>query len=641
MNGEDDIAVLDQQEDIDNLGYPVPVTDDFQSNLQLYISTGKPENDAASLHALRNAYHDLKLRYNEQTAKVHSMRQAIKDMEAQRIQNTNRPFIMNTTALAGAAGAGNQTASGAVEPNPHLRANLGYADSLQRQILRLKNTSAGREKEMERKYSDLYTKYKRLEADVNTLQLRNRKTTAELEKSANLLKDRDMLIEQLSDRKDLLEKKVGRQNPESFSEESRLQEKHMMGIMEYQTKYIDELKEKVQEQNSIINKQLDMIKTFCRNQKEAEAAASRNSDYQIQDSARRPDGESLLPLNVLEQHGAGARPRQSGALTISAQTHLQNTGSSPPSSSRQQYVPNQLDTPVYSRESLAEVEARRQNNSTLHQNFADARISRGPVMVQSPSSNQLPVPAPQPSHDAPDSPVLNRSPKMSSPKIPVNPSGSSYSMARYLDQQPGLRLEDASVLPDTIYQPSSDGRQGPMYENDQRLQALRIDDKKLTLNDTIYRSAAPQGSYTRLEDSGTVVLYPPLPSSQEANYENIKVFLPPTQEQANGDYANVSALIGRSDQSNGSNTQKCPVCNKNFLTTPIDKFQQHVLDCMDVNEEEGTPTLQNVSQGENGRECPMCTAVFPGGLPQEEFERHVQEHFGEDPMMERFEVLQA
>ncbi|XP_033732996.1 tax1-binding protein 1 homolog [Pecten maximus] len=633
MNGDDDIAVIDQQEDVDNLGYPVNVTDDFQSNstLQLYVGTGKPENDA-SLHALRNAYHDLKLRYNEQTSKVHSMRQAIKDMEAQRIQNTNRPFSLNTTAaFAGAAGAGtgNPTASGAVEANPHLRASLGYADSLQRQILRLKNTSAVREKDMERKYSDLYTKYKRQEADVNTLQLRNRKTTVELEKTSKLLKDREMLIEQLTNRNDVLEKMVSSQNPESFSEEIRLQEKHLMGIMEYQTKYIDELKDKVQEQNSIINKQLEMIRTFSRNQKEAEAAALRQG---------RPDGDSLFPYTE-EQQDAGARPRQSGALTISAQTQpVQATRSSPPSVSRQQHVPIQQET-TFGRESLADVEIRRKNDMTLHTNFADNRSTKLADVNQ--ASSQLPVPPN--SHDTPDSPILRRSPNLSSPKVPQNPSDSSYSMARYLDtesRQSRLQLEDVSTLPDTMYkmQPSSTGRQVPIYENEQRLHALRIDDKKLDFSDTIYRPAT-QKPYTRQEDGRTGHLYPPL--SQENNYENITVFLPPTQQQAEGDYANVSELMTHRSPSNVTEAQICPVCNKNFPANPIDDFQQHVLDCMDGGEEEGTSTLQNISQKENGRECPMCSAVFPGGLPQEEFERHVQEHFGEDPMMERFEVLQA
>ncbi|XP_060078055.1 uncharacterized protein LOC132557572 [Ylistrum balloti] len=639
MNGEDDIAVIDQQEDIDHLGYPVSVTDDYQSNstLQLYISSGKPENDA-SLHALRNAYHDLKLKYNEQTAKVHSMRQAIKDMEAQRIQSTNRPFNMNTSAaFAGAAGAGNPTASGAGEANSHLRANLGYADSLQRQIIRLKNTSAVREKEMERKYSDLYTKFKRLEADVNTLQLRNRKTTVDLEKTAKLLEDRETYIEQLIDRNNVLEKKVASQDPESFSEESRLQEKHLMGIMEYQTQYIDDLKKKVQEQNSIVNKQLEMIKTMSRIQKEAEAAALRNNSQALV-TARQPDGESLLPYNVVELQDTGARPRQLSTVTVSSQIQpMTNSQTSPRSVGRLHFVPTQQDTPVFARESLADVEARRKSDLTLHTNFADSR-NIGIPEVQ--ATSQLPVP--QNSHDTPDSPVLRRSPNMSSPKILMNPSDSSYSMPRYPDtenQKPRLHLADVSALQDTIYQPSNFGREGPLYEND-RLPAVRKDDKKLNFDETIYRSSATERPYPRLDDERTRVLYPPLASSTESNYENIKVFHPPTR-QVEGDYVNVTELGGHTNHPNGSETQRCPVCNKTFTTKSINEFQQHVFDCMDGGEEEGNSTIQNVSQGEIGRECPMCTAVFPGVLPQEEFERHVQEHFGEDPMMERFEVLQA
>lgn len=268
MNGDDDITVINP-DDMDNLDYPVSVTDDtINSTLQLYIGTGKSDtSDAASLHALRNAYHDLRLRYNEQTSKVNSMKQAIKDMEALRIQNGIRPYNLNAgAALAEAAGPGSQT-SGTVDSNPHLRANLGYAESLQRQIFRFKNNSAMREKDMEKKYTDLYSKYKRLEADVTTLQFRNRKTTAELEKCMNSLKVKDECIEQLTDRCKVLETKVGKQTPEMFSEESRLQEKQVVGIMDIQTQFIHELKQKIQEQNSMICKQLDMIRTVAESQK--------------------------------------------------------------------------------------------------------------------------------------------------------------------------------------------------------------------------------------------------------------------------------------------------------------------------------------------------------------------------------------
>lgn len=624
MNGDDDITVINP-DDMDNLDYPVSVTDDtINSTLQLYIGTGKSDtSDAASLHALRNAYHDLRLRYNEQTSKVNSMKQAIKDMEALRIQNGIRPYNLNAgAALAEAAGPGSQT-SGTVDSNPHLRANLGYAESLQRQIFRFKNNSAMREKDMEKKYTDLYSKYKRLEADVTTLQFRNRKTTAELEKCMNSLKVKDECIEQLTDRCKVLETKVGKQTPEMFSEESRLQEKQVVGIMDIQTQFIHELKQKIQEQNSMICKQLDMIRTVAESQKDA--ASIRHSDMPL-----RPDGDSLVPYHVAEQQRTHQPGRTEEIMPMfGAHGHpVQNTEGNPKMEGRQYVSPR---VPFTLRgESLADVEAQRQTE-VMVTNLADSHVPR--FQGDAPQQDQLTIPQQVPL-DTPDSPVMRRA-------AHAFPTDNPYALTRYLDpeeRQSRVRLDDASVLQYTLDQPGAGvARQDPTYRNEQRLQAMKIGDKKLHFNDTIYRELEGQDR--------TGVLYPPKLPTQENNYENINVYRPPTELESEMDYVNVSELIERrdevtslSDRQIGSESQKCPVCSKNFSTKAIDKFQQHVLECM---EDDHMTMVQQPSPPPNNstRECPMCSAVFPGVLLQEEFERHVQEHFGEGPVGERFEVL--
>jgi hypothetical protein len=89
------------------------------------------------------------------------------------------------------------------------------------------------------------------------------------------------------------------------------------------------------------------------------------------------------------------------------------------------------------------------------------------------------------------------------------------------------------------------------------------------------------------------------------------------------------------------NSQICPVCGQNFVNISMENFQMHVFHCMDDNSEE-CMTLRNTSPPQTSdrdvRICPMCDASYPSEL-QSEFERHVQEHFGEDPIGDRFEVL--
>ncbi|XP_045209881.2 uncharacterized protein LOC123561513 [Mercenaria mercenaria] len=86
----------------------------------------------------------------------------------------------------------------------------------------------------------------------------------------------------------------------------------------------------------------------------------------------------------------------------------------------------------------------------------------------------------------------------------------------------------------------------------------------------------------------------------------------------------------------------CPVCNEEFSRLTQDQFQMHVFECFDTYDE-SPATLQPAAGGttnDDDRTCPMCGDVFPVTIPQETYEQHVLAHFGEDPMVERFELLQ-
>lgn len=106
---------------------------------------------------------------------------------------------------------------------------------------------------------------------------------------------------------------------------------------------------------------------------------------------------------------------------------------------------------------------------------------------------------------------------------------------------------------------------------------------------------------------------------------------------------NVHRLVQQETvEGNVSSVKICPVCNEEFSRLTLDQFQMHVFECFD-NCDESPATLQptaGASPNDDDRNCPMCGDVFPNTVSQEAYEQHVLSHFGEDPLVERFELLQ-
>lgn len=101
-----------------------------------------------------------------------------------------------------------------------------------------------------------------------------------------------------------------------------------------------------------------------------------------------------------------------------------------------------------------------------------------------------------------------------------------------------------------------------------------------------------------------------------------------------------SAVQEETGDGNVSDVKICPVCNEECSRLTLDQFQMHVFECFD-NVDESPATLQPASGGGNDddRICPMCGDGFPLTISQETYEQHVLSHFGEDPTVERFEIL--
>jgi hypothetical protein len=95
----------------------------------------------------------------------------------------------------------------------------------------------------------------------------------------------------------------------------------------------------------------------------------------------------------------------------------------------------------------------------------------------------------------------------------------------------------------------------------------------------------------------------------------------------------------------------CPVCNDTFPgSLTVEQFEVHVQSCIQLHEEDRERTLMGdegvmppslaAAGGRNMRTCPMCSELFHD-VSQEVYEKHVNEHFGEESLAASgFEVMQ-
>ncbi|KAL3837530.1 hypothetical protein ACJMK2_022880 [Sinanodonta woodiana] len=155
------------------------------------------------------------------------------------------------------------------------------------------------------------------------------------------------------------------------------------------------------------------------------------------------------------------------------------------------------------------------------------------------------------------------------------------------------------------------------------------------LNNSRYN---PSPVYPQLPGSGYTSACPqtsPVGTSQN-------IYMPPNVTQQ----ANTRDSRPVANTSSSDSEKICPLCKTNFSSLTMDDFQAHVFECFDGDENHHNtlvkpePRVQaKASSPSDDRTCPMCNAVFPHAIPQEEYERHVLEHFGEEPIIDRFEVL--
>ena len=202
MEKDEDIDIIDPSEGHQNSDSPPT----------FIIKSGTDENPQASHHALLQAYEDMKRRHQLMKSQNEVLRQTIMDMEYSRRGTRTNSNMFGAAGPIGASPGADQE-----DHNAQFKAQIGYAESVQRQLMRAQAKIIGLENELKElknkfinnknnttipdpgllhlKNVELNAKNMQLSEKINTL---NRDTQA----FKTILSEKDQLIQQLEKQKD-------------------------------------------------------------------------------------------------------------------------------------------------------------------------------------------------------------------------------------------------------------------------------------------------------------------------------------------------------------------------------------------------------------------------------------------------------
>ena len=202
MEKDEDIDIIDPSEGHQNSDSPPTFT----------IKSGTDENPQASHHALFQAYEDMKRRHQQVKSQNEVLRQTIMDMEYSRQGNRTNSNMCGAAGPVGASPGADQE-----DHNAQFKAQIGYAENVQKQLMRAQAKIIVLENELKElknklinnknnttitdpgllhlKNVELNTKNMQLSEKINTL---NRDTQT----FKSILSEKDKLIQQLEKQKD-------------------------------------------------------------------------------------------------------------------------------------------------------------------------------------------------------------------------------------------------------------------------------------------------------------------------------------------------------------------------------------------------------------------------------------------------------
>lgn len=638
------------------------------SNLQLSFTNHEKDG---SLHALQTAYSEVKKRLQEQVNRNAILQTSIREIEMQRMSG-GRP----NSGVFGAAGPPSEPEQ---DLQAQYRAEFGFAQSLERQVIRAKSTIS----KLESDNKLLVKKLTQQEEELKLCKTREFETRKENERLRAELNNNQVrtqehsvwLAEKQKKEEEIrnLRERLKGQGTELSSLNSITQEEEVRIIdqVERYSATIKNLKEQVKVQGQMLGKQKDAIKKLIESAKSASLSSS-TSRYAA-------EGASFYPTHSETEQPQKVTDYPNPTVDVYAERKPQLISNFP------------------TLQTMPLVDTSQTLKEQFHQlNFTkpdpDKKLFRGPTESEY---------------------NVTGYPKMYTPSVLTESKNSKntviggISRGGDIDETYPLAGKGVNI---SMKKPAS-SQDFSMYENLDMLTEMGNSERVRTNEDeTMQYTPSPGNHLFNLEDSDYVNLKDVHPVRGASNFPvispNVKVVplsddqrkmhrqpqehgtvggnSPPQSEirplstQVKGEErdrrnkVNVQSSLGRVPQENpqeipmkpeirtvpgssgtrpkqvvqktpSGNSQICPVCGQDFVNISMENFQMHVFHCMDNDGSEDCTTLHNVSptnqtSSKDVRICPMCDASYPSEM-QSEFETHVQEHFGEEPITDKFEIL--
>lgn len=638
------------------------------SNLQLSFTNHEKDG---SLHALQTAYSEVKKRLQEQVNRNAILQTSIREIEMQRMSG-GRP----NSGVFGAAGPPSEPEQ---DLQAQYRAEFGFAQSLERQVIRAKSTIS----KLESDNKLLVKKLTQQEEELKLCKTREFETRKENERLRAELNNNQVrtqehsvwLAEKQKKEEEIrnLRERLKGQGTELSSLNSITQEEEVRIIdqVERYSATIKNLKEQVKVQGQMLGKQKDAIKKLIESAKSASLSSS-TSRYAA-------EGASFYPTHSETEQPQKVTDYPNPTVDVYAERKPQLISNFP------------------TLQTMPLVDTSQTLKEQFHQlNFTkpdpDKKLFRGPTESEY---------------------NVTGYPKMYTPSVLTESKNSKntviggISRGGDIDETYPLAGKGVNI---SMKKPAS-SQDFSMYENLDMLTEMGNSERVRTNEDeTMQYTPSPGNHLFNLEDSDYVNLKDVHPGRGASNFPvispNVKVVplsddqrkmhrqpqehgtvggnSPPQSEirplstQVKGEErdrrtkVNVQSSLGRVPQENpqeipmkpeirtvpgssgtrpkqvvqktpSGNSQICPVCGQDFVNISMENFQMHVFHCMDNDGSEDCTTLHNVSptnqtSSKDVRICPMCDASYPSEM-QSEFETHVQEHFGEEPITDKFEIL--
>lgn len=574
--------MTEKDEDIDIID-PPEGHQNFDSPPTFVIKSGIDDNPRASHHALFQAYEDIKRKHQQLKSQYDILRQTVVDMEY------SRQGVRTHSNIFGAAGPAGASPADQDDQNAQVKAQIGYAESVQRQLTRAQAKIISLENEnkelksrcINNKNSVVHDSSALLQQKIMELNTRN----VELNTKNVSLTERINREVQLSKEKDEQIERLGKQKDPTI----------MTGPFVIK---IQELKTEIREKDEHIAALMERLKTVTKGyeskqDKSIEREWMPESGYNTrmnEDQQLLTVEESKQILYEIEKHKKTLR-NFLHQLKIQTET-IQKQGQIINELKRKTIATNNHRVPA-------------EGSISLHNREQSSSLSS--LMDTSPSKPVIGTGArpKDSSYALNNSRIFNAQSLLktnSSPVLsPIDESSNTISRGDTLFGQ-GVKNEYSNFVPLSVDNSSRNFM--PSDVGSKFSPSILVSRQSVENSPSVYTQA------TGIKESTAVI---------ESNHVT----------DANDIRPKLTAQV-------------CPVCNREFLSMSMEDFQQHVFECIDDGDDEPLQTLQNPTVGDSSgidRICPMCNKSFSNTLPLGDFEKHVQDHFNEESIVDRFEVL--